>query len=886
MANDWNNVKPVGCKPWLVLPAVYSDALSYGDQIAHFCAALNKLIQNNNTLPEYIQQMIQDYINGDVIGEVVQNIVSQFILNVKYPPENLKPAVGDGSADDTEAIQGCINYAKNHNGMAVYIPSGAYSVQSLTLPGDVSLFGFDRYTTKLVLRGGATTPMISSAGTGFSIIGLTLDGNAGVQVENINILSLISQDVLLRDLIVQNGYKLLVYNGTGGHLQVNNVVFGSAVYDCVEISGGSIVQLDNCQFTALSQVSGQHVIDISSDDGVYEFVNSTICPVCCVVSGNDNNIKFSSTGAITNFTDTGLRNNILVYGQEMKWYLADDLDATIENSVGVNIHGNYSKNISGNYSKNISGAYTSVKDSTENETVAGASTKEYDSSQTEIVVTKKTISATDMFLDITNPLQYKAPQEINDFFKFVQFKDPNENVYDVLVKGDKTLNHFVNVKDFGAIGDGITDDTNAFQSALDSGYNVFVPFQNNELYLLTETINFSKSHQYLFSLPADLGSLAVKTETSSGRGYIISSANVAIRSQYAGTAIVNINVSSNINSGGTRNGTGIQIITSGLEDSDCYIYGCYIYGFVNGIDFTGRGFTCYGNSMTYNENSIVLSFTSDGSGGNIYQQPLTGYRAINIQFNRFHATTICITNKTGVINGGIIANNLNDNGFRFIYDIGGMVYTNIVNNTITFAYQSSTIYTTAETFNHNNISNNIIVGDYAANRYPAHAIHITNDSDHLTISNNLIKYFNREGIIFFGESSNLILTGNNISNTNLQSTTTYGVIRFNDINGAVVSDNSLFSDNTTTAFNFSAGTITISNAEFKGNISNLPLYNNFVYGNSPIALEHYLANSAPTTGTWKVGDIIYKSNPTDFIGWVCTAAGTPGTWKTFGAVSQ
>lgn len=45
--------------------------------------------------------------------------------------------------------------------------------------------------------------------------------------------------------------------------------------------------------------------------------------------------------------------------------------------------------------------------------------------------------------------------------------------------------------------------------------------------------------------------------------------------------------------------------------------------------------------------------------------------------------------------------------------------------------------------------------------------------------------------------------------------------------------------------------------------------------------------ASPTTGTWQVGDIVYNSAPASagYIGWVCTAAGTPGTWRTFGLIS-
>ena len=45
--------------------------------------------------------------------------------------------------------------------------------------------------------------------------------------------------------------------------------------------------------------------------------------------------------------------------------------------------------------------------------------------------------------------------------------------------------------------------------------------------------------------------------------------------------------------------------------------------------------------------------------------------------------------------------------------------------------------------------------------------------------------------------------------------------------------------------------------------------------------------AAPTTGTYAIGDQLINTAPaaSGNIGWVCTTAGTPGTWKTFGAIS-
>ena len=58
----------------------------------------------------------------------------------------------------------------------------------------------------------------------------------------------------------------------------------------------------------------------------------------------------------------------------------------------------------------------------------------------------------------------------------------------------------------------------------------------------------------------------------------------------------------------------------------------------------------------------------------------------------------------------------------------------------------------------------------------------------------------------------------------------------------------------------------------------------------PVSFEGKLfevAASHPTSGSYRLGDIVWNSQPkpTGYVGWVCTKAGTPGLWKTFGQIA-
>lgn len=50
----------------------------------------------------------------------------------------------------------------------------------------------------------------------------------------------------------------------------------------------------------------------------------------------------------------------------------------------------------------------------------------------------------------------------------------------------------------------------------------------------------------------------------------------------------------------------------------------------------------------------------------------------------------------------------------------------------------------------------------------------------------------------------------------------------------------------------------------------------------------YFGTAAPTTGTYKRGDIVWNTQPTAAqpAFWLCTAAGSPGTWKASGNIAS
>ena len=518
---DFTNVDPVKTCAWLVLPTVYDESLSYGEQLNKFCKALNELIENNNNIPDYVAEMIQQYITSGAIDEVVRNILASYILNVKYPPKGINPAVGDGSADDTNAIQGCIDYAFNQGGGCVYFPYGKYLSRSLTLRSGVSLVGFDRYSTRIVQRGGDTKPLVSGGNVqNVQISNLTLDGNNEVQTDDLDVVNVLGKDCLFTNLIIKSGFQCLVYNGLGGDLQVNNVVFGGAVKKVAVINGKDSVQFSNVKFNELGKIQGECVLEVGASDGIYRFSNKAICPTCIINNGDRNTYTCDIVNATNSYIDNGSFSNFNILGVEITQQLVKDKyvktnnyreninDSKITNAKNLteNIIENKianAKNLTADIAQNVSLKCDKLTENTTNKVISAKDITETCDSLiitskniTENISNVKTLTADAFKIDTNKTIIYKKHIE-NSHYSTIPMVSIDNIPYNLMSENNNTIekfkmydkydntikeiqkeiiamtaNNFGNVKSFGAKGDGVTDDTQAIQDAMNSSFDV------------------------------------------------------------------------------------------------------------------------------------------------------------------------------------------------------------------------------------------------------------------------------------------------------------------------------------------------------------------------------------------------------------------------------
>lgn len=160
-----------------------TDFLLHGHEYMYDLDWLVKVVKRHSDELAQIDQKIADAIKIGLTDERIKSIVEDIIsnasgvVNVKIPPDELTPATGDGSANDTAAIQGCIDYVHQKGYGVVFFPSGKYLVNDLTLYDDIGIVGMGRYTTTLTASGGSANHILGGAASRVSICQIGLNGN-------------------------------------------------------------------------------------------------------------------------------------------------------------------------------------------------------------------------------------------------------------------------------------------------------------------------------------------------------------------------------------------------------------------------------------------------------------------------------------------------------------------------------------------------------------------------------------------------------------------------------------------------------------------------------------------------------------------------------------
>lgn len=490
-----------------------------------------------NNLPDLVQDWISEGLSDIDINQKILDAMTQFgmAINVVAPPNDLDPAKPDGSEEATTTIQGCIDYAYAQGGGVVFFPAGRYLTGPLTLKDKVVLLGFADECTKLALKGGSTSPLITANGSNMAVMGLTLDGNAEVQTEDLTLVSMMATDVDYRDVTFTGGFILLSHNLTGGACNVLNCHFKTCVQHAAVFTGAGNLNVV-ADFDNLSETGGESVIENHVDNANMNIRISATAPVGldleadeCAVTG------WIGTGVTTPIKDEGIGNYVKVFGNIKK--------EAYKNKY-VDIDGDYVVN---------DGDFTHTS---ENQTMTAA--------------TKVLISGQDVEIDSTNPMTYKTPETLNNKFKYIPFKDTNNVEYKVLIEGDfSNKTKLINILDLGADPTGINDCSEIINAATEN-YNIYMP---SGIYKISSPITLKNS---LFGDVYNAEAPTLATKIISGisegtlitlNGYAINVKNIWILCNQNENAIEdvghNTTTLTNILITNLKNGTGIIINRAG-----------------------------------------------------------------------------------------------------------------------------------------------------------------------------------------------------------------------------------------------------------------------------------------------------------------------------------
>lgn len=354
-------------------------------------------------LDEYIEQKIKEGLDALGLEQIVIDILSKYAyaINVKTPPNGLLPASGNGTTNDYATIQGCIDYASSIGGGVVFFPYGKYLTNSLSMRSNVSILGFDQYSTELILSGGANKPLLSGTIDNVSISGLSLNAKQSSQVNNIDAIELLGHHINIENVIAEDCYTSINIEKNGTSIVIKNVICNIASDACLRVGGtnGGLL-VDGLDMTGLSTNLGVAYLVTDSNGDIYRNINIHGTGALGIdVSGSGNYFDGKISGVTKDYNDISGDNTFNLFGKTKVENLTGEVvvNANAFSQTAVNGIERHGANITDN------------------------------------AVNTHTINAKDVVLNTTNPLTYQTPTELDANFNSIPFKDSKDTTYNVLV---------------------------------------------------------------------------------------------------------------------------------------------------------------------------------------------------------------------------------------------------------------------------------------------------------------------------------------------------------------------------------------------------------------------------------------------------------------------
>jgi hypothetical protein len=479
----------------------------------------------------------------------------------------------------------------------------------------------------------------------------------------------------------------------------------------------------------------------------------------------------------------------------------------------------------------------------------------------------------------------------------IRMTDAESNISDLDARTDVIESKLsISVKDFGAIGNGVVDDTAAFQAAFDAAGNRGVVSVPPGSYSVGQ-LNIP---YYGFTLIGD-------SSTGHGSVLLLRTGNTKLINitapTFSASKLVFTGISNTTEKGSDTSETLLHFDASGYSGNiDAQVENCTF--------LTAN--TCF--YMGGRNLKITESLFSNCRFGVVVPTGLSDARGLDMLDNRYHSmgktnTGASIVSVPGnadftdlLIDGGIM-----DDCCRMFTGFSGiMTISNILGSRNRDAFVIVTATSTGISADRRSVTikdNTVhIAAVTSGSSTPGYVFNVIDVSAsfamYVEISGNKIRRCPANGIRC--ASAFATIENNTVANAGMLTGSTYYGFLIQS-NGSKVSDNQYIQDTVETATNKALAGFAFDTGAFKtegnrvhgattGTVTPYVLLNNAkVQGWAPkeYGPREELASVAPTSGNYNRGDIVWNLQPaaSGFVGWICVTAGSPGTWKTFGAIS-